>query len=880
MQPFAVRCGHCEARLKISDPRIVGKQIPCPRCKNPLRIEAPAAVSEQPAPMLSELLEPDDTAEPEPVHPAAQLTRQGNQREGTVRRGAHRGQQDESGRSAWKVPVLVGGAGLLIAAVVVAVVALSAGSEDQSSAPHASSGAVSQIKAERDRRPSRNKATQKPGTSTARKKKQGRPAAEMPTLPLGILDLAYLPPDADVIISLRVADLWKTPLAQTALAAAGAGPQRALKRVSQATGLRPVDVESVVLALRHTPGNVSTSPLLKSSPTAAKRSHTASAETVLGQQGEQKRFGLTKAYSKEESPGARHALTIPQSDVGGRSAWHVPTGPKKGASSGRLMMFRPHDEKRRSRSNERDSKENSGENTKGRGRQKHKERKARSKKHSHRKRSQEADSETNAEPKPSKSPSIEPIDLGEIDFDVPPVLAVVRTVKPYDESMLLAWIPNHDVAAQDEEVYYVVDGKDMRWAVYFADPRTVVLGSVQEVQAAIGRGSEPPPMPPALAKFNGNYHVVVAMLPPEVPSGTQASMGKLVSAGFVAHVTDGLYLQMVLNCKNEADAQQMLVDVDAGLAEVKKSLATAQGMLPPALALVANEVVAPAGTRQDGRLVEVTSALPPGALQPQMLVLAAAATNPLFLTVRSKIMPAEAQSLLAKADAPPEGRPTDSLHGDAVLDDDQQADVRTQDGNSNGRVGGRHDRTSRRSGGHRGKRNPGKLQVGDTAPDFSGSGVNRRNVRLENLRGEAELVLLHFWSFKKEESMQELVHLRDLYNRYRERGLRVIAICVGNSRKDRRNRDSRQGEKPKPDELLEVVVDRVRLNYLHVFEQGRGRGGIAKSYNVNSLPQTFLLDSELTIIAKGLLGGALDKKIEELLEPRGDAGAGPSSSQN
>lgn len=51
-KPFKISCPGCQKNLRIEDPRLLGKKVKCPRCKNPFLLELPAVDtnSEKPAP--------------------------------------------------------------------------------------------------------------------------------------------------------------------------------------------------------------------------------------------------------------------------------------------------------------------------------------------------------------------------------------------------------------------------------------------------------------------------------------------------------------------------------------------------------------------------------------------------------------------------------------------------------------------------------------------------------------------------------------------------------------------------------------------------------------------------------------------------------------
>jgi thioredoxin-related protein len=86
-----------------------------------------------------------------------------------------------------------------------------------------------------------------------------------------------------------------------------------------------------------------------------------------------------------------------------------------------------------------------------------------------------------------------------------------------------------------------------------------------------------------------------------------------------------------------------------------------------------------------------------------------------------------------------------------------------------------------------------------------------------------------------------------LYEKYHEKGFEIYGVSL---------------DKSKDSWLQAIEVD--QLLWVHVsdllFWQSEG----AKTYNVQGIPHTVLLDKEGKIIANGLRGDSLKKKLEEI----------------
>jgi len=160
------------------------------------------------------------------------------------------------------------------------------------------------------------------------------------------------------------------------------------------------------------------------------------------------------------------------------------------------------------------------------------------------------------------------------------------------------------------------------------------------------------------------------------------------------------------------------------------------------------------------------------------------------------------------------------------------------------------------------------LRVGDAAPDFAtdledGStyrltDLAGRRIRLADLRGKA--VWINFFASWCPPCQGETPVLRDLAERYRDRGLELVAVSV-----------------------QETVVDDVRayaerydLDFTIGFD---GFGHVFRTYRVYALPTQFFLDPEGII--RFVVQGPLDEvgarqRIEALLPDRPTGSPEPS----
>ena len=140
-----------------------------------------------------------------------------------------------------------------------------------------------------------------------------------------------------------------------------------------------------------------------------------------------------------------------------------------------------------------------------------------------------------------------------------------------------------------------------------------------------------------------------------------------------------------------------------------------------------------------------------------------------------------------------------------------------------------------------------KLVEGKVAPNFT---VEKPDGSLFSLYDiPAKLKLVYFWLSTDPSCRQDNIELVKLYSQYRPQGLEIISISLDDDRVKWKNTIGLDGM--------------VWINGLDL----RGFDSlVARLYMVNDLPTIFLIDAENRIVAKGLRGNDLRKKIAELLK--------------
>lgn len=134
---------------------------------------------------------------------------------------------------------------------------------------------------------------------------------------------------------------------------------------------------------------------------------------------------------------------------------------------------------------------------------------------------------------------------------------------------------------------------------------------------------------------------------------------------------------------------------------------------------------------------------------------------------------------------------------------------------------------------------------GMTPPEIALPTPKGDELRLSDLKGK--VVLIDFWASWCGPCRKENPNVKKLYAKYKQKGFEILGVSL----------DSDKGK-------WEQAIAKDGLEWLHVSDLRKWQSIAAKAYSVSAIPQTFLLDRDGTIIARGLRGPALEQKLAEV----------------
>lgn len=139
-----------------------------------------------------------------------------------------------------------------------------------------------------------------------------------------------------------------------------------------------------------------------------------------------------------------------------------------------------------------------------------------------------------------------------------------------------------------------------------------------------------------------------------------------------------------------------------------------------------------------------------------------------------------------------------------------------------------------------------EIKIGNKAPNFAANSPEGKKVYLRESLGK--VTIIDFWASWCGPCRAENPNVVALYNEFHGQGLNIIGVSL--------DKDATKWK----DAITKDGLTWPQISNLKHWDEP-----IAKLYNVESIPATFILDEKGIIVAKDLRGDALRAKVKELL---------------
>lgn len=137
------------------------------------------------------------------------------------------------------------------------------------------------------------------------------------------------------------------------------------------------------------------------------------------------------------------------------------------------------------------------------------------------------------------------------------------------------------------------------------------------------------------------------------------------------------------------------------------------------------------------------------------------------------------------------------------------------------------------------------LEIGKPLPSFTLPDTSLQEIDLSKIRGK--FILVDFWASWCGPCRKEIPFLKQLYTKFNKKGFNIVSISLDED----------------PDKW-KAAIDVEKLAWTQLSGLGGFKGEVAKRFDVTSIPDNFLVDSNGIIVARNIHGNALYKALEEM----------------
>jgi peroxiredoxin len=122
----------------------------------------------------------------------------------------------------------------------------------------------------------------------------------------------------------------------------------------------------------------------------------------------------------------------------------------------------------------------------------------------------------------------------------------------------------------------------------------------------------------------------------------------------------------------------------------------------------------------------------------------------------------------------------------------------------------------------------GIVRMGEESPSFTGMDIKGNKIDLAKYKGD--IVVIDFWATWCDPCMQEFPKFKNLYRKFKARGVQFIGVSLDDDIKD-----------------LSGFVEQEGIEWPQIFDGKRWKGIVPSLYHVQVIPMIFVLDRESKI---------------------------------
>lgn len=141
-----------------------------------------------------------------------------------------------------------------------------------------------------------------------------------------------------------------------------------------------------------------------------------------------------------------------------------------------------------------------------------------------------------------------------------------------------------------------------------------------------------------------------------------------------------------------------------------------------------------------------------------------------------------------------------------------------------------------------------KTAIGAVLEDFTSLDTSRNPLSLSDITAKSKLTLVEFWASWCKPCREENPNLRKLYGEFHQDGFNILGVSLDRDLKSWRN-----------------AIDQDQLPWYHVSGLEYWNEPVVKQFGISGVPDSFLLDGDGRIVARGLRGDKLYEVVKSHL---------------